>query len=81
MSNEIEIPKRKKDFKLREDIVREFEHYAPSGKQTAIVEQLISEWVLEQKRRECHEAVQKAYGRDGSGTEGINDEDVTTNTI
>lgn len=60
----LEIPKKKKDFKLREDIVREFEAYAPSGKQTAIVEQLIVEWIKEQKRRECTAAVRRAYDRE-----------------
>ena len=64
MTKEIEIPKRKKDFKLREDIVAEFERYAPSGKQTAIVEQLLAQWVQEQKRRECQLAVEKAYSRE-----------------
>lgn len=81
MSNEIEIPKRKKDFKLREDIVREFEHYAPSGKQTAIVEQLLTEWVLAQKRKECHRAVEKAYGRELGIVEGTGDESTIADSI
>lgn len=56
--------KRKKDFKLREDIVCEFEKYAPSGKQTAIVERLISNWVLEQKRKEQNLKIRKAYEKE-----------------
>ena len=81
MSSEIEIPKRKKDFKLREDIVREFERYAPSGKQTAIVEQLLAEWVTEQKRKECHLAVQRAYGRELGSVEELTDERTATDTL
>lgn len=46
------IQKKKKDFKIREDIVTEFENLAPSGKQTAIVETLISNWISEQKKKQ-----------------------------
>jgi len=55
--------KKKKDFKLREDIVREFEYYAPSGKQTAIVERLIEEWVSKQQAKVRDSEMRKAYGR------------------
>lgn len=58
------ISKKKKDFKLREDIVIEFEKYAPSGKQTAIVEQLIADWVLKQKHAEQQVKIRKAYEKD-----------------
>ena len=57
------IPKRKKDFKIREDIVSDFERLAPSGKQTAIVEQLIAEWVANEKRKVGEEDMRKAYER------------------
>ena len=53
--------KRKKDFKLSEELVIEFESLAPSGKQTAIVEELISQWVVEQKRKVTASAVERAY--------------------
>ena len=53
--------KRKKDFKLSEELVVEFERLAPSGKQTAIVEELISQWVSEQKRQVTASAVERAY--------------------
>jgi len=56
--------KKKKDFKLSEQIVAEFERLAPSGKQTAIVEQLISDWVKERKREACAEKVKSAYLRE-----------------
>jgi len=56
--------KKKKDFKLSEEIVVEFERLAPSGKQTAIVEQLIADWVAEQQQLEQKEAVRGAYLRD-----------------
>ncbi len=56
--------KRKKDFKLREEIVVEFERYAPRGKQTAIVEGLIKDWIEQQKQQECADAMRKAYERD-----------------
>ena len=59
-------PKRKKDFKLSEEIVREFELYAPSGKQTAIVETLIAEWITAQKRQERAADIRRAYEREGS---------------
>lgn len=56
--------KKKKDFKLREDIVVEFERLAPGGKQTAIVEELIAGWVNDQKKKERASAVEKAYSRE-----------------
>ena len=55
--------KKKKDFKLNEQLVLEFEKYAPSGKQTVIVESLIREWVLEQRRIEQEISMRKAYER------------------
>ena len=61
----MDIPgKKKKDFKLREDIVLEFEALAPGGKQTQIVESLIADWVAEQKRKQRRTSVAKAYQRD-----------------
>lgn len=62
-------PKKKKDFKLREEIVVEFERYAPRGKQTAIVEELIKGWITEQKQRERAEAMRRAYERDAQSDE------------
>ncbi len=59
------LPKRKKDFKLSERLVREFERLAPSGKQTAIVERLISAWVVEQKERIQHAEMRRAYAKEG----------------
>jgi hypothetical protein len=58
------LPKRKKDFKLREDIVAEFERYAPSGKQTAIVEHLIASWVLAQKLNTQRQEMRRVYDRE-----------------
>ena len=55
--------KRKKDFKLKEELVVEFEQYAPSGKQTAIVEMLIADWVEKQKQARQQESIRKAYDR------------------
>ena len=63
-----DIAKKKKDFKLREDIVLEFERLAPSGKQTAIIESLMSEWVVEQKRKERVERLKKSYQRISKGS-------------
>ena len=60
----MEYRKKKKDFKLSERIVTEFERLAPSGKQTAIVEQLISDWVKERKKEACAEQVRGAYLRE-----------------
>lgn len=59
----MKVPRRKKDFKLREEIVLEFEKYAPARQQTAIVEQLITDWVAEQKYEEQASAVRRAYER------------------
>lgn len=60
------MPKRvkKKDFKLSESLVGEFEQLAPSGKQTAIVEQLISEWVSREKAKRRDIEIRQAYGRE-----------------
>lgn len=55
--------KRKKDFKLSENVVVEFERYAPSGQQTSIVETLMVGWIEEQRRRERAEEVRRAYER------------------
>ena len=57
--------KRKKDFKIHEGLAVEFEKYAPSGKQTQIVEQLISEWVNKQRIAEQEGLVRKAYEKLG----------------
>ncbi len=56
--------KKKKDFKLREEIVLEFERFAPSRKQTEIVEQLLQQWIEEKKNAESQAAIQRAYERD-----------------
>jgi hypothetical protein len=55
------IQKKKKDFKIREDIVSEFESLAPSGKQTAIVETLISNWISEQKKKQIAVEIKLGY--------------------
>jgi len=57
-------PKKKKDFKLSEEIVLEFERLAPGGKQTAIVEDLIAGWIREQKRKERTASAIRAYEKD-----------------
>jgi len=64
MSDSVLIKKKKKDFKLREDIVIEFEKLAPSGKQTLIVENLIGQWVANQKRQKTLQQVQTAYQKE-----------------
>ena len=58
--------KKKKDFKLSAQIVEQFERLAPSGKQTAIVEQLISQWVMERQREERSQHIRSAYERSGA---------------
>ena len=62
------INKKKKDFKLREDIVLEFEKYALPRKQTAIVEQLLLRWVNERKNSERAAQIQRAYEKDSART-------------
>lgn len=56
--------KKKKDFKLSEEIVVEFERLAPSGKQTAIVEELIAGWIRDQKKSERAEKMRLVYERE-----------------
>ena len=56
--------KKKKDFKLPKELVVEFEKYAPSGKQTAIVEQLIADWVTKQKFEADKKAMARAYAKE-----------------
>ena len=58
--------KKKKDFKLSAEIVEQFERLAPSGKQTAIVEQLIGQWVMERQREERAQNIRRAYERSTS---------------
>ncbi len=60
---ELETKKKKKDFKIRQNLVLEFEKLAPSGKQTAIVENLIAGWIREQKRTLTAVQVKKAYDK------------------
>jgi hypothetical protein len=57
------LKKKKKDFKIRLDIITEFEKMAPSGKQTTIVEQLIARWIAEQKTIQLKEKTRRAYER------------------
>lgn len=57
-------PRKKKDFKLRESIVLEFERRAPSGKQTAIVEELLVRWVNEQRLNEQEQGIRRAYQKE-----------------
>lgn len=59
--SELQPPKRKKDFRLREDIVQQFEQLAPGGKQTAIVESLICGWIMAQKRASTEERIRDSY--------------------
>ncbi len=58
-----EQQKKKKDFKLSTKIVTEFEKLAPSGKQTAIVESLIGDWIAAQRRRDVSQQIALAYSR------------------
>jgi len=53
--------KKKKDFKLSTQIVTEFEKFAPSRKQTSIVEELIGNWVYQQKKKEQAASLRKTY--------------------
>ena len=55
--------KKKKDFKIRENLVIEFERLAPSGKQTTIIENLIAGWIAEQRREVTKSQIRKAYER------------------
>lgn len=57
-------PRKKKDFKLRESVVLEFERRAPNGKQTAIVEELLVRWVNEQRFSEQEKGIRRAYEKE-----------------
>ena len=64
MSSDLTQPrKRKKDFKLRQDILADFEKYAPAGRQTAVIEQLLAAWVARQKTAEQDEQMRRIYAK------------------
>lgn len=60
----MDVSRRKKDFRFRNDLLREFESLAPSGRQTAIVESLLENWVREQKRAKEFAQMKDAYARE-----------------
>jgi hypothetical protein len=58
------VRRKKKDFKLRVEIAEAFERLAPDGRQTAIVEELILNWVKEQRQRRVEDEMRSAYERE-----------------